>query len=614
MKKVFTLGLCAVAALSAFAYRNYDIPAGIDLVTPQPSTNITEQDGVYTLKFTGTFGKNINPPGQPTSYTEYEVNTTGTDMVLLNGCVYNLEFDYQCDEPIDDAQVLYWINGACTNDGWGIYKSVFPATSGDEWGHGAFYLGDRILKGFGTALNQKLRLHFRPSSRTNPALETYGQPLTVKVKNLRFVPVQKQSPTSTDILYVDINEEDVFKPKDNNLPYTKWKKNSKGELTLRWEGDFAKNIEYNCWTSPLEHPMLENVDYNFVFEYKGPALDCVQVYYWAKVLVDGLQIGNNTTQPNIAPIPESTEWTTITIPITERAKAQDWGRFVESVLRIGFNDHSYVDTNPKGDNYGKPLEVQVRNLRFVPTNAPATEPKSIDLYFTAIGRHQGEPLQADRSYDITFCGQYPLEGKTVKDRVEYEAFTSYLVEDLPDNELYYLTFSYQAEDIIDQLVARYWDDTTEAKIIGDSPSRTLPATDQWTQVYLPLSNRGDCAWGKKGQNMRIHFYNHDRTNLGDDTPVLEESTPASRANSKYGTPINVKVKDLKLVPGTQLVESSNMTPTGIENVVVDNAAEEEVIFNGEPEYYNIQGQRIMNPEKGFYIVRRGNKVSKVILR
>ena len=602
MKKVFTLGLCAVAALSAFAYRNYDIPAGIDLVTPQPSTNITEQDGVYTLEFTGTFGKNINPLGQPTSYTEYEVNTTGTDMVLLNGCVYNLEFDYQCAEPIDDAVVLYWINGACTNDGWGIYKSVFPATSGDEWGHGAFYLGDRILKGFGTALNQKLRLHFRPSNRTNPDLkETYGKPLTVKVKNLRFVPVQKQSPTSTDILYVDINENDVNKP--NDLPYTKWEKNPEGELTLRWQGNFDENIEYTCWTSPLEHPMLENVDYNFVFEYKGPALDCVQVFYWKKVLVPGLQIGNNTTQPNIKPIPESTEWTTITIPITERAKAQDWGRFVESVLRIGFNDHSYVDKT--GTNYGKPLEVQVRNLRFEPTNAPATEPKPIDLTFTAIGNHEGEPLQADGSYDITFCGQYPQT-------VEYEAFTSSLVEDLPDNELYYLTFSYQAEDIIDQLVARYWDDTKQPEpIIGNSPSRTLPATDQWTQVYLPLYNRGDCAWGKARQNMRIHFYNHDRMNPGED---IVESTPASRANGKYGTPINVKVKDLKLVPGTQLVESSNMTPTGIENVVVDNAAEEEVIFNGEPEYYNIQGQRIMNPEKGLYIVRRGNKVSKVILR
>lgn len=595
MKKVFTLGLCAVAALSAFAYQNYDIPAGIDLVTPQPSTTITEQDGVYTLEFTGTFGKNINPDGQPSSYTEYEVNTTGTDMVLLNGCVYNLEFDYQCAEPIDDAVVLYW-----TNTDWGIYKSVFPATSGDEWGHGKFNLGDRILHGFGTALNQKLRLHFRPSNRTNPDLvETYGKPLTVKVKNLRFVPVQKESPTSTDILYVDINEEDVFKP--NDLAYTKWEKNSEGELTLRWQGEFPK-IEYNCWTSPLEHPMLENVDYNFVFEYKGPALNGFQVLYWAKVLVPGrYQLGNNIDQPGIAPIPESTEWTTITIPITRRAEAQDWGRFVESVLRLGFNDPSYTD--PSGANYGKPLEVQVRNLRFEPTNAPATEPKPIDLIFTAIGNHEGEPLQADGSYDITFCGQFP--------RVEYEAFTSRLEENLPDNELYYLTFSYQADDIIDELVARYWDDKTTALIIGSSPSRTLPATSQWTQVYLPLSNRGDCAWGKAGQNMRIHFYNHDRTNQGED---IVESTPASRRNGKYGTPINVKVKDLKLVPGTQLVESSNMTPTGIENVVVDNAAEEEVIFNGEPEYYNIQGQRIMNPEKGFYIVRRGNKVSKVILR
>lgn len=598
MKKVFTLGLCAVAALSAFAYRNYDIPAGIDLLTKQPSTNITEQDGVYTLEFTGTFGQNRNPDG-PSTYTEYEVYTTGTDMVLLNGCVYNLEFDYQCAELIDGAAVLY-----CTNNNWGIYNPVFPATSGDEWGHGAFYLGDRILNGFGTALNQKLRLHFRTSNRTNDKLETYGKPLTVKVKNLRFVPVQKQSPTSNDILHVDINEEDVNKP--NDLAYTKWKKNSEGELTLRWEGDFAQNIEYTCWTSPLEHPMLENVDYNFVFEYKGPALNCVQVLYWAKVLVPGFLLGNNIDQPDIAPIPESNEWTTIRIPITRRAEANNWGRFVESVLRIGFNDHSYVDTDPKGANYGKPLEVHVRNLRFEPTNAPATEPVPIDLDFTAIGRHEGEPLpiQADGSYDINFYGQFPQE-------VEYEAYTSPLVEDLPKNELYYLTFSYQANDIIDELVARYWDGTKAYPIIGDSPSCTLPATSQWTQVYLPLSNRGDCDWGKAGQYMRIHFYNHDRTNKDED---IVESTPASRRNGKYGTPINVKVKDLKLVPGTQLVESSNMTPTGIENVVVDNAAEEEVIFNGEPEYYNIQGQRIMNPEKGFYIVRRGNKVSKVILR
>lgn len=354
--------------------------------------------------------------------------------------------------------------------------------------------------------------------------------------------------------------------------------------------------------------MLENVDYNFVFEYKGPALDCVQVLYWYKELVPGvpgvpgLEIGNNKIdQPGIKPIPESTEWTKIEIPITRRAEANNWGRFVESALRISFNDHSYVDKN--GAKYGQPLEVQVRNLRFEPTNAPATEPVPIDLTFTAIGRHEGEPLQADGSYDITFCGQFP--------QVEYEAFTSSLVEDLPNNELYYLTFSYQAEDIIDELVARYWDSTNPALIIGSSPSRTLPATKQWTQVYLPLSNRGDCAWGKAGQNMRIHFYNHDRTNKDED---IVESTPASRRNGKYGTPINVKVKDLKLVPGTQLVKSGNMTPTGIENVVVDNAAEEEVIFNGEPEYYNIQGQRIMNPEKGFYIVRRGNKVSKVILR
>lgn len=33
----------------------------------------------------------------------------------------------------------------------------------------------------------------------------------------------------------------------------------------------------------------------------------------------------------------------------------------------------------------------------------------------------------------------------------------------------------------------------------------------------------------------------------------------------------------------------------------------------EAEYYNLQGVRVMNPGHGLYIVRKGNKVSKVIL-
>lgn len=37
-------------------------------------------------------------------------------------------------------------------------------------------------------------------------------------------------------------------------------------------------------------------------------------------------------------------------------------------------------------------------------------------------------------------------------------------------------------------------------------------------------------------------------------------------------------------------------------------------FNGEPEYYNMQGIRVYEPEQGIYIVRRGSKVTKEVIR
>ena len=35
--------------------------------------------------------------------------------------------------------------------------------------------------------------------------------------------------------------------------------------------------------------------------------------------------------------------------------------------------------------------------------------------------------------------------------------------------------------------------------------------------------------------------------------------------------------------------------------------------NTDVEYYNLQGVRVMNPEKGIYIKRQGGKTSKVVL-
>lgn len=48
--------------------------------------------------------------------------------------------------------------------------------------------------------------------------------------------------------------------------------------------------------------------------------------------------------------------------------------------------------------------------------------------------------------------------------------------------------------------------------------------------------------------------------------------------------------------------------SGVEDVIAENDA------NAPVEYYNINGVRVNNPSNGLYIVRQGNKVSKVIIR
>ena len=50
----------------------------------------------------------------------------------------------------------------------------------------------------------------------------------------------------------------------------------------------------------------------------------------------------------------------------------------------------------------------------------------------------------------------------------------------------------------------------------------------------------------------------------------------------------------------------NSTPTAIEDIVITEETE--------PEYYNLQGMRVKDPTPGIYIVRRGNKTSKEVVR
>ena len=45
---------------------------------------------------------------------------------------------------------------------------------------------------------------------------------------------------------------------------------------------------------------------------------------------------------------------------------------------------------------------------------------------------------------------------------------------------------------------------------------------------------------------------------------------------------------------------------GVESIEADN--------NAAPVYYNLQGVRVANAENGLFIVKKGNKVSKVFVK
>lgn len=51
----------------------------------------------------------------------------------------------------------------------------------------------------------------------------------------------------------------------------------------------------------------------------------------------------------------------------------------------------------------------------------------------------------------------------------------------------------------------------------------------------------------------------------------------------------------------------NSKPSGVATVAVDDE-------NAPVEYYNLNGQRVLNPENGLFIRKQGSKVSKVIIR
>lgn len=106
-------------------------------------------------------------------------------------------------------------------------------------------------------------------------------------------------------------------------------------------------------------------------------------------------------------------------------------------------------------------------------------------------------------------------------------------------------------------------------------------------------------------------------------PNPSQASAANRANAEESDHGTLYIPERALIRNTPEFYTFNgqdlyvaldggYTTTGVEDVFEDQIVEEGV--DAEPIFFNLQGQRVVNPEKGMYIVVKGNKTYKVMIK
>lgn len=95
--------------------------------------------------------------------------------------------------------------------------------------------------------------------------------------------------------------------------------------------------------------------------------------------------------------------------------------------------------------------------------------------------------------------------------------------------------------------------------------------------------------------------------IADGEPSEVVYNDPSQANSFFSEDFTGTIT-LNLINGFNKPAEITFTPAGagVEGVTVEN--------NAKAVYYNLQGVQVANPEAGLYIVRRGDKVSKILVK
>lgn len=92
----------------------------------------------------------------------------------------------------------------------------------------------------------------------------------------------------------------------------------------------------------------------------------------------------------------------------------------------------------------------------------------------------------------------------------------------------------------------------------------------------------------------------------DETPVTRADETPAGVDTNLGYDVTGGTGNWVSVDNFKLYKKQKSIPSAVEELDAD--------LNATPEYYDLQGRKITNPENGLYIVKQGNKVTKRIIR
>lgn len=158
------------------------------------------------------------------------------------------------------------------------------------------------------------------------------------------------------------------------------------------------------------------------------------------------------------------------------------------------------------------------------------------------------------------------------------------------------------------------------KLGGNRQTIQAPEADTWGSLWCigqncvagEVINPQPMEPGEKFEGSKAHVYMSLGSVSEEDGEVIGEKPSFGSAEYKYTLYVD-GAEDDNFVFNIRFIydENSDVYVNG-ELVSVENI---KTVENAVPVYYNMQGVRISNPEQGkMYIVRRGQKVSKEIVR